>query len=284
MPSDATAAAPSPSVAVSAPASVANAAGPAPHAVVTGSSSGIGRAIAESLLATGWRVTGLDVAPPAIVHAAFAHLPVNLADGDAIARAAAALLTAGPRATTAPNALGHASAHAQDPSPAPQAPDALVHAAGVLRVGPLGQLDHAGGELMWRLHVDAATRLADTLVPAMAARGRGRVVFIGSRVAQGMPGRGQYAATKAALIALARSWAAEVAGQGVTVNVVSPAATATGMLTDPARAGSAPRLPPIGRLIEPAEIAALTGYLLSPAAAAITGQDIAICGGSSLAR
>lgn len=234
---------------------------PPRHAVVTGSSSGIGQCIAQALLDAGWRVTGLDVAPPAIAQdeggGCFTHLPVDLADGAAIARATAAL---------------------------PAAADALVHAAGVLRVGPLGQLDHAGGELMWRLHVDAATRLADALVPGMAQRGHGRVVFIGSRVAQGMAGRGQYAATKAALIALARSWAAEVAGQGVTVNVVSPAATATGMLADPARAASAPRLPPIGRLIEPAEIAALVGYLLSPPAAAITGQDIAICGGSSLAR
>jgi NAD(P)-dependent dehydrogenase (short-subunit alcohol dehydrogenase family) len=68
------------------------------------------------------------------------------------------------------------------------------------------------------------------------------------------------------------------------VNVVSPAATETSMLQDPARAGSAPRMPPIGRLIKPAEIAALVAYLLSPAAAAITGQDIAICGGSSLNR
>ena len=229
---------------------------PLRHAVVTGSSSGIGRCIAESLLAVGWRVSGLDVAQSAIVHTGFTHMAVNLADGTDIDRAATAL----------------------------PAVDALVHAAGVLRVGPLGQLDHAGGELMWRLHVDAATRLADALVPGMAQRGSGRVVFIGSRVAQGMAGRGQYAATKAALIALARSWAAEVAAQGVTVNVVSPAATATGMLSDPARAGSAPRLPPIGRLIEPAEIAALVGFLLSTPAAAITGQDIAICGGSSLAR
>lgn len=233
---------------------------PQRHAVVTGTSSGIGQCIAQSLLAAGWRVTGLDVAAPTLAQgvaaSSFTHVQLDLADGAAIARATAAL----------------------------PAVDALVHAAGVLRVGPLGQLDHAGGELMWRLHVDAATRLADALVPGMAQRGSGRVVFIGSRVAQGMAGRGQYAATKAALIALARSWAAEVAGQGVTVNVVSPAATATGMLADPARAASAPRLPPIGRLIEPAEIAALVGYLLSPPAAAITGQDIAICGGSSLAR
>ncbi|MFS2205221.1 SDR family NAD(P)-dependent oxidoreductase [Variovorax sp. Varisp36] len=228
----------------------------APHAVVTGSSGGIGRAIASHLLEAGWHVSGLDLAAPTLSHARFVHVAVDLCDADAIARTAAALQDA----------------------------DALVHAAGVLRVGPLGALDHAGGELMWRLHVDAATRLADALVPAMAARGRGRVVFVGSRVAQGLPGRGQYAATKAALIALARSWAAEVAAQGVTVNVVSPGATQTSMLQDPARAGSAPRLPPIGRLIQPEEIAALAGFLLSPNAAAITGQDIAICGGSSLHR
>jgi NAD(P)-dependent dehydrogenase (short-subunit alcohol dehydrogenase family) len=56
------------------------------------------------------------------------------------------------------------------------------------------------------------------------------------------------------------------------------------MLQDPARVGSAPRLPPLGRLIQPVEIAELVSYLLSSSAAAITGQDIAICGGSSLAR
>lgn len=224
------------------------------HVVVTGASAGIGRAIAQSLLEGGWRVTGLDLAAPTIEHPAFEPVQANLTDAVELQRVA--------------SRLRHASA--------------LVHAAGVLRVGRLDQLDAEDGALMWRLHVDAATRLCQALVPAMAERGHGRVVFIGSRVAQGMPGRGQYAATKAALIALARSWAAEVAPQGVTLNVVSPAATATGMLNDPARAASAPRLPPIGRLIEPAEIASLVGYLLSPQAAAITGQDIAICGGSSL--
>lgn len=225
-------------------------------AVVTGSSSGIGRAIAEHLLALGWRVQGLDLAPATLEHAAFEAIAVDLTDAAAIARIAPRLRDA----------------------------QALVHAAGVLRVGALGELDMAGGELMWRLHVQAASVLADAVVPAMGQGGSGRVVFIGSRVAQGMPGRGQYAATKAALVAMARSWAAEWAPQGVTVNVVSPAATATAMLQDPARAASAPRLPPIGRLIEPAEIAALVAYLLSPAAAAITGQDIAICGGASLNR
>lgn len=226
------------------------------HAVVTGTSSGIGHAIASHLLANGWRVTGLDVVAATISHTAFVSVRVDLTDGGALSAAA--------------KTLGDV--------------DALVHAAGVLRVGHVGSLDHAGGELMWRLHVDAATRLGDALLPAMTARGTGRLVLIGSRVAAGMAGRGQYAGTKAALIALAKSWAAEVAPHGVTVNVVSPAATATAMLNDPNRLSATPKLPPIGRLIQPEEIAALVNFLLSPNAAAITGQDIQICGGSSLNR
>lgn len=229
--------------------------------VVTGSSSGIGRAITAHLLEQGWQVLGLDLAPATLHHPAFTAQQADLGDATALAALAEGLA-------------------APDSAPV----DALVHAAGVLRVGPLGQLVSADGALMWRLHVDAATTLANALVPAMAARCRGRVVFIGSRVAQGMPGRSQYAATKAALVALTRSWAAEVAAQQVTLNVISPAATQTAMLSDPARTQATPRLPPLGRLIQPEEIAALTAFLLSPQAAAITGQDIAICGGASLNR
>ena len=226
-------------------------------AVVTGSSGGIGAAIAARLLADGWRVHGLDVAPASITHAAFVAHTADLSDAAATDTAISALLTEG-------------------------TPQAVVHAAGVLRVGRAGALQHADGQLMWQLHVAAATRIANAVLPAMQKAGAGRVVLIGSRVSRGIPGRSQYAATKAALVSLARSWAAEVVASGVTVNVISPAATQTHMLQDPARAGAGPRVPPLGRFIQPEEIAALTAYLLSPDAAAITGQDIAVCGGASL--
>ena len=226
------------------------------RAIVTGSSSGIGQAIAQALLAQGWSIAGFDVAPPSITHAAFAAVQVDLCDATA---AEAAAVNAG-------------RVHA------------LVHAAGVLRVAPLGQLKPSEGELMWRLHVDSVARIANVVIPAMAAARHGRVVLVGSRVAQGKAARSQYAATKAALVAFARSWAEEVVAAGVTVNVVSPAATQTAMLGDPARASAAPILPPLGRLIRAEEVAALVAYLLSPLAAAITGQDIAVCGGASLPR
>ena len=228
-------------------------------AVVTGSSSGIGRAIAERLLADGWQVHGLDVAAPSLTQAAFTHHATDLTDAGACDAVLAAILAYG-------------------------CPGALVHAAGVLRVASLGALDDEAGRRMWQLHVDAPTRLADRLLPAMRAQGGGRMVLIGSRVAAGMAGRSQYAACKAAVVALAKSWAAETVTDGITVNVISPAATETPMLADPARAGTAPRMPPIGRFIRPAEIAALAAYLLGPDAAASTGQDIAISGGADLRR
>jgi 3-oxoacyl-[acyl-carrier protein] reductase len=222
------------------------------HAVVTGTSSGIGRAVAQALLDRGWRVTGFDLVLPSLDHAAFNAVAVDITDAKARIRAL--------------DAVGDVTA--------------LVHAAGIMRGGTLGSLDLAAGEQLWRLHVEAAVALADRLAPRLASGGR--IVLIGSRAARGVAAKSQYAAAKAALVGLARSWAKELAPRGITVNVVAPAATDTAMLSDPARAVIPPEVPPMGRLIRPEEIAALVAFLLSDDAAAITGQEIAICGGASL--
>jgi NAD(P)-dependent dehydrogenase (short-subunit alcohol dehydrogenase family) len=220
--------------------------------LVTGSSSGIGAAIAARLLAEDWTVVGAARRPAGIAHPAYEEAIADLATAEGCAAAAA-------RADGA---------------------SAFVHAAGFMATAPLADLDPASGEAMWRLHVAAAERVAQALLPRMTEGGR--VVLIGSRAAGGAPGRSQYAASKAALVAMARSWAREFVGAGVTVNVVAPAATATPMLDDPRRAGERPKLPPLGRYVRPEEVAAAVSFLLSREADAITGQTLTICGGASL--
>lgn len=221
------------------------------HAVVTGCSSGIGKAIAERLLADGWSVTGLSRGETAL-GPGFQWLSADLSDPASLAETVAGV---GPA-------------------------DALVHAAGFQRTAVLGELDPEALAGMFTVHVAAASALANALVPRMPDGGR--VLLIGSRTSTGSPGKSQYAATKAALLGMGRTWAQELAPRGITVNVLSPGPTDTPMLADPGRAATPPKLPALGHLIDPEDVAALAGFLLGPHGKSITGQNYVICGGASL--
>ncbi|MEK0154752.1 SDR family oxidoreductase [Arthrobacter oryzae] len=221
------------------------------HAVVTGSSSGIGKAIAERLLAEGWRVTGLSRSESSLGEG-FQWLRADLSE---------------------PESLGSV-VEAVGPA------DALVHAAGFQRTAPLGELDPSALAGMFTVHVAAASVLANTLVPSMPDGGR--VLLLGSRTSTGSPGKSQYAATKAALMGLGRTWAQELAPRGITVNVLSPGPTDTPMLNDPGRAATPVRMPALGALVDPEDVAALAAFLLGPHGKSITGQNYVICGGASL--
>ena len=226
-------------------------------ALITGSSSGIGLALAQRLLAAGWRVTGLDrqPAPPEVEAAGLRTIPLDLLDAGALANALPDILA--------------------------ERPDAFVHCAGMMRTGRIAEIRDEDVETLWRLHVGAAIAILRELEPALP-EGHGRIVLLSSRGALGRPGRGAYAATKAALHGLARSLALELAPRGITINVVAPAATDTPMLRDPGR-GEAPSVSlPIGRLIAPDEVAYLVQCLLAPEAGAITVQTLYVCGGGSL--
>ncbi|WP_334171523.1 SDR family NAD(P)-dependent oxidoreductase [Sinomonas sp.] len=221
------------------------------HAVVTGSSSGIGRAIARRLLSDGWRVTGLSRRETEFGQR-FSWRQADLASPGSVAEAVSDLAPA----------------------------NAVVHAAGLQRTGWLGTLDPAALQEMFAVHVASASILANAFVPVMPDGGR--IVLIGSRTAAGAAGKSHYAATKAALRGLGRSWAKELAPRGITVNVVSPGPTDTPMLADPGRADVPPVATPLGHLVDPDDVAALVGFLVGPHGSSVTGQDYVICAGASL--
>jgi len=223
-----------------------------PLALVTGASSGIGKAITLRLLTQGWSVIGLSRQILKLDNGNFRSVSVDLMDTDNLRQTLVNLDT----------------------------PNAIVHAAGIMAAAPLGTLDSEVSKNLWTLHIHAPEIIANYFVPRMDDNSR--LVMIGSRTSRGAANRSQYVATKAAMVGMVRSWAKELAPRGITANIVAPGATETPMLTQRGREASKPIVPPIGRLIQPEEVAALVSFLLQPEAGAITGQEIMICGGASL--
>jgi 3-oxoacyl-[acyl-carrier protein] reductase len=242
-------------------------------ALVTGGGGGIGRAICARLARD-----GMDVAVAYRDRADRAEAVVaaiRALDGPARAVAIQADLASEPAAQT----LAKRAAQALGPI------DVLVNnASPAIGAKPFEELHWPDIQAQLDVQVKAAFLIVRACLPAMLERGSGRIINITSQVAEGAPTPTwtAYAMAKAALAAMSRSLAAEVGPGGVTVNCVAPGMTETGLIGDiPEKAQLiAARQTPMRRLATPADVASAVAHLASLEAGFITGQTLAVNGGT----
>lgn len=165
----------------------------------------------------------------------------------------------------------------------------LVNNAGMIRTATLEHVSIEDVHDMVALNMLAPIVLTQALVPGMRARQFGRIVNIGSRAALGKPGRTVYGGTKAGLVGMTRTWALELAADGITVNVIAPGPIATELF----EASNPPGSPqtqklfasiPVKRVGKPEEVAHAVAMLMDERAGFITGQLINVCGGVSVGQ
>lgn len=167
--------------------------------------------------------------------------------------------------------------------------DGVVNNVGMAKLHRLGEIDLADVDDMLRLNIHSTILTTQAVLPGLMEKRWGRIVNVTSLVTTGTPLRSGYAAAKAAVNSLTRTWAMELAETGVTVNAVAPGPTETEMFRRNTPAGSEAEarflsLIPIRRLGKPEEIAAAIAFLLSEDASFITGQILFADGGGSVGR
>ena len=164
--------------------------------------------------------------------------------------------------------------------------DILVNNAGITRDAVFGKLDKVDWDAVIRTNLDSVFNMTKPVCDGMIERGWGRIINISSIIgSKGGFGQTSYAAAKAGMHGFTKSLALEVAKKGVTVNTISPGFIATRMVMavpqDVLETRIIPQIP-VGRLGQPAEVAALVLYLCSREAGFLTGANIAINGGQHL--
>jgi NAD(P)-dependent dehydrogenase (short-subunit alcohol dehydrogenase family) len=240
-------------------------------ALVTGATSGIGRAVAVSLAGRGAHVivSGRDAARGDAVVTSIRSsggkadfLASDLGDADAVRALAHQAIDLGG---------GHV--------------DILVNNAGVFPGGPTPDATDDEIDSVFAVNVRAPFILVAQLAPAMAARGQGAIVNVVTMVAHfGVAGMALYGSSKAALTLLTKAWAAEFGPSGVRVNAVSPGPTRTeGTEHFGDQLDQLASLAPAGRPAAPEEIAAAITYLVSKDATFVQGAILDVDGGRNAA-
>lgn len=231
-------------------------------AIVTGGSAGIGLSIVQYLLDAGYQVVSMARRAPELKHGRLHHMGVDLLDAQATEQAAAEA------------ARGFEITH-------------VIHNAGVIWPKLLPEVTQEDLHGLTQLHLGAAITLVQAALPNMQAKRFGRIVLMSSRGALGLPTRTAYAATKAGMLGMARTWALELAAQGITSNVVSPGPIQTDMFYDVVEPGSERELNiakgiPVQRLGRADDVARAVMFFADPANSFVTGQNLFVCGGASV--
>lgn len=230
--------------------------------LVTGGSSGIGRAICEMLLASGRTVVNLDYVRPEWSHPSLITFQADLTDAGQT-RGQAAKITSQYAVT------------------------ALVNNAGATRPGTIDTATLDDLDYVVALHFQAALILIQAALPDLRACGNGRILNISSRAALGKPERVVYSATKAGLLGMTRTLAMELGADGITVNAIGPGPIATELFRRSNPEG-APRTQKIidsiivKRLGTPEDVALAAMFFLAPENSFVTGQVLYVCGGTTL--